>query len=1476
MALKESQNFSTSERLDVPDIRAIENGTVYDFGMLLRCFQSNAPYILTGYTIPVSGVLGPAQALQVVVSGAVAWIPSNQAGSFLQVDAGTPNEVLSSANANVIGSFSPNQNNYLGVQFIRVADPTTTDLREFWDVDSNSEFAKSIPTGLVLKYQFVISNTDFGTTSPIAIIRTDLSNNVTSITNAKTGMFRLGTGGLTQNPDFTYIFNPANENSLTANSPASPDPFAGGDWDLNTFKDWMNAVMSQIKNILGSARWYSNGSSAITGVNLTDLFNDAALSVMTGTGRFSQPSAGLLTWTSDLLVTSLSGRRIYDIAANPAGISIGDDQVAYLPLVRNQDFQPANVFSVTSGSYTITGAINVAGVSAGDYVKFEIDPDSAWRKVLSVAGTVITLVSSGEPTYPFSHVNEKLLRSQGSYAVGDIVVADRQNVPSASTTYWIAYRKDGTPVNATIASPGSSGAVRTSGVATITTTAPHLLVGGAIVNISGVSDPTFDGTFTVINVTSATSFTISNNGPDVPAATAGNGSVLNAARIYLRWLGEISQGETIQIDGQISADTLLYIGAMSETDSSPSYSSQKYITNGENLTVAIGALDAALYQNHAQDQQLKLIEGGDWSNTLLSTGYTILAATGAQSTSVVISNPQDEIAQVFQPSSNITVDRIAISLRANNSPTGIVQAIITADDGLGNPGSAIQVSAPINATSISTSGFALYNFDFSPSVALASGTTYHVVINSSPTFSGINTVSVGVDTSPSGIFINGYQTHNGTWAAPVSSPLTLNIQQFTGASVTVAWSSDAYIEIPGLHNTSNTISAGSVVLTANQVAYVSLNRTVDSVTVLPVSVATINSFVPTINSMIIARSVSDGVIVGTHSMKLLDGESKQIEAGVSDQILNTIAALSNADYTGQGRLVANLNATPHRVAVTAFNKLSQDATQWAKETSNLVTNFTGAQIDFSTGTVYAADGVTVLGNNFTPNTITANQYLWYSITAVVNTVDADNQFTMQIQVLPADSSGTTALNAPKATFTSGIKIGQVLVQDNGSGGSGTILNILQSNIIQLTSGSGDGGSGATPVTFFDPVSTVLPTGATVTIDGIAGANGDLVLYGNLISGNNEVYKLGGVGTSITWTPQRLFNGQITPLNTNQVIVEKGNSFADQVGTFNGTKWLFNFTVRYFNGADYWEQSALFTVTLSNNTTGNVFSVAAAGSEHWILGYSISRGTNTETGNLYINSDDTNAVVTKSTSYIGDVETSFSAAIVTGNLQLNYTTDNSGPSATMKFFYQRWSNNAGGPNGVPNYTPGGGGSGVTSLNTLSGALTLAAGSNITITPSGGNTLTIASTGGSGSPAGSNGDIQFNNAGSFGAATGQLEWDSTQAAIVMNGLNINTLSGNMIITDNQPTPQVLFTYSASVFTNMVMDYSLVRGTNYFVGTAWVVTDGSSIAVLTQQGTSIGSTGIIIDANYNAGNVQVSYTSTSTGSSGSMKVAIRRWQS
>jgi hypothetical protein len=63
---------------------------------------------------------------------------------------------------------------------------------------------------------------------------------------------------------------------------------------------------------------------------------------------------------------------------------------------------------------------------------------------------------------------------------------------------------------------------------------------------------------------------------------------------------------------------------------------------------------------------------------------------------------------------------------------------------------------------------------------------------------------------------------------------------------------------------------------------------------------------------------------------------------------------------------------------------------------------------------------------------------------------------------------------------------------------------------------------------------------------------------------------------------------------------------------------------------------------------------------------------------------------------------------------------------------------------------GGGGGVTSFNTLTGAVTISAGSNITLTPAG-NNIEIASTGGGGTPGGSDKSVQVNNAGVFDGDT-----------------------------------------------------------------------------------------------------------------------------
>lgn len=77
----------------------------------------------------------------------------------------------------------------------------------------------------------------------------------------------------------------------------------------------------------------------------------------------------------------------------------------------------------------------------------------------------------------------------------------------------------------TIANIANSGAIRSSDVASITTTVSHLLGEGQYVLISGCSDSTFDGAYRVSDIADADTFKIAQEGDTVGNTTAGDGTV---------------------------------------------------------------------------------------------------------------------------------------------------------------------------------------------------------------------------------------------------------------------------------------------------------------------------------------------------------------------------------------------------------------------------------------------------------------------------------------------------------------------------------------------------------------------------------------------------------------------------------------------------------------------------------------------------------------------------------------------------------------------------------------------------------------------------------------------------------------------------------------------------------------------------------------------------------------------------------------
>ena len=179
-----------------------------------------------------------------------------------------------------------------------------------------------------------------------------------------------------------------------------------------------------------------------------------------------------------------------------------------------------------------------------------------------------------------------------------------------------------------------------------------------------------------------------------------------------------------------------------------------------------------------------------------------------------------------------------------------------------------------------------------------------------------------------------------------------------------------------------------------------------------------------------------------------------------------------------------------RVVVTGASITKTDDTLLQQVLEDLLVVFDGAEIDFQTGNVYESDGVTPLGNNFTPASLGAGECVHYAIGLVLDTTSALNQAVAKIDVNPAPSFGATKALAPRALFQTEIKIGQVVVQESGGG----IADIAQVDIKQLGVGSGGGGAGGD--TSFE-LSKLEGTTANIKAGKYHLSDGKLLISGNV-------------------------------------------------------------------------------------------------------------------------------------------------------------------------------------------------------------------------------------------------------------------------------------------------------------------------------------------------------------------------------------------
>jgi hypothetical protein len=255
MAVGRQLNVKGQMRIDVPHLRLIESGVVYDFDTLAGgILAGKLPYVVTGF-VPAAWTNGsPATSLSLVTADSIfVNYQASENGSMLMVPANRLPEALTVTNSRVIGSFTVSQTNYVSLDLTRTEDASTSDVVHFIDPATLQGTPKIIPLGRTMDYQIYISTSPFSTSPqrcPVMKVVTDANNNIVSVTDARPMMFRLAAGG--DAPNVLAKYSWPQGRTEAANS------FVGGDKAIGDMKSWVSAVEEMIWQINAGEYWYSN------------------------------------------------------------------------------------------------------------------------------------------------------------------------------------------------------------------------------------------------------------------------------------------------------------------------------------------------------------------------------------------------------------------------------------------------------------------------------------------------------------------------------------------------------------------------------------------------------------------------------------------------------------------------------------------------------------------------------------------------------------------------------------------------------------------------------------------------------------------------------------------------------------------------------------------------------------------------------------------------------------------------------------------------------------------------------------------------------------------------------------------------------------------------------------------------------------------------------------------------------------------
>lgn len=363
MSMLQKVRILGNERLDLPDFDRLSAFACADLKALHKYIWTADNFVVGGFVATGTGT----DTLSVALAGSAAIYGADDGTVYI----GAPTlSALSTTN------LTPGTTNY--VEIVIDLDTGGSDSRAFWDQTAaggtGGEFSQIVDTFTFQEATFSINTSNFtGDADKLAICEVDVNGGgvITAIRDGRNKLYRLGRRG-----DVTFDF------SWASRTEPATTAFTGADKDIETMKEFIDAVLTTFKEMKGTTYWFE-----VASVSLIDAFQNAALSVITASGSDSK-----FTWDgSDLEITDDSG--------TPADA----DVIAYVRL-----FGSSATLSLTREDSSGT-PITIAD---GEVLWIEL-PDPLANTTYDGTGVTST----------------------------DYRVSARASVPVSDTTFWLAYRE---------------------------------------------------------------------------------------------------------------------------------------------------------------------------------------------------------------------------------------------------------------------------------------------------------------------------------------------------------------------------------------------------------------------------------------------------------------------------------------------------------------------------------------------------------------------------------------------------------------------------------------------------------------------------------------------------------------------------------------------------------------------------------------------------------------------------------------------------------------------------------------------------------------------------------------------------------------------------------------------------------------------------------------------------------------------------